>query len=77
MRTKVAKWGNSLAIRIPKVHADQIGVGDGSAIEIVARGDVLIIKRPARTLETLLAGVTAENLHGETATGKPRGREEW
>ena len=41
----VAKWGNSLAIRIPKPVAEQWGVTDGSEIEMVVRGDVLVMRK--------------------------------
>lgn len=77
MRTRISKWGNSLAVRIPRSFAEQLGVTDGSAIEISAHGERVILERPKYDLADLLEGVTAENLHGETDTGEARGREEW
>lgn len=77
MRTRVSKWGNSLAVRIPRSFAEQLGVTDGSAIEISAHGERVILERPKYVLSDLLEGVTPENLHGETEVGEARGREEW
>jgi antitoxin MazE len=73
----MAKWGNSLAVRIPRAFADQLGVAEGSAVEIAAAGNAITLRKPAYALETLLAGITPENLHGETVTGRPVGREAW
>ncbi len=77
MRTQVTRWGNSLAVRLPRAYAAQLGVSEGSAIEIVARGDALVLHKPRYVLDELLAGVTPGNLHGETRTGGAVGREEW
>jgi len=65
MSTRVAKWGHSFAVRIPRALAKQFGVRDGSVVEITATSEGLLIKKPGYTLGGLLAGVTPENLHGE------------
>lgn len=77
MRIRATKWGNSLAVRIPRAYAEQIGVSEGAAIEITASGDTLVLRRPRYTLEALVAGVTPRNLHGETDWGSAVGREAW
>ncbi|HEC90071.1 MAG TPA: AbrB/MazE/SpoVT family DNA-binding domain-containing protein [Alphaproteobacteria bacterium] len=77
MRVRLSKWGHSLAVRIPRAFAEQLGVTDGSAIEIMATGERIVLKKSKYTLQGLLDGVTLENLHGETDTGVPVGREEW
>jgi antitoxin MazE len=33
---RVAKWGNSLAVRLPKALVDRLGLKPGDEIEIVA-----------------------------------------
>jgi antitoxin MazE len=80
MITKLQKWGNSLAVRVPKAFASEMKIGDGASIEMMVEEGALVI-RPARegewTLEALLAGVRDENIHGEWETGPPRGRETW
>ena len=75
--TKVQKWGNSLAIRIPSAFAEQLMVKQGSEVNLLLDGDRLVIKprRSEPSLSALLAQVTDENIHSEIATGEPTGRE--
>ena len=77
MRARLSKWGHSLAVRIPRPFADQLGLSEGSAIEIVAGGDAIVMTKPKYSLDELLAEVRPENLHGEIDTGRAVGREEW
>ncbi|WP_309744057.1 MULTISPECIES: AbrB/MazE/SpoVT family DNA-binding domain-containing protein [unclassified Chamaesiphon] len=76
----VAKWGNSLAVRIPQHLAKEIGLSDGVEVEIVAIDGNLTIK-PRRqkqySLEELIAGITPENRHAEIDTGTSVGEEIW
>ncbi|MDE2786932.1 MAG: AbrB/MazE/SpoVT family DNA-binding domain-containing protein [Chloroflexota bacterium] len=76
-KTRVATWGSSLAIRIPKPIAEQWGVQEGSAIEIVPDGDTLMLRKQVYDLTSLLDQVTPDNLHEEMNTGTPQGKEEW
>lgn len=80
MLTKVQRWGNSLALRIPKAFAIDAGLEDDSAVEILLVDGQIIVK-PVTTeswsLEQLLAGVTSENMHHETDTGNTVGNEAW
>jgi antitoxin MazE len=79
MKTVVQKWGNSLALRIPKTMAEHIKVKEGVSVDIREDGDTLFI-RPSKTkltLKELLAKVKPENLHGETQTGYVVGKEVW
>ena len=75
----VAKWGNSLAIRIPKNIADKINLKEGTAISIDATDNNIVItpKQPKYTLEELLAGASSENFDGEFDWGEPVGEEVW
>lgn len=77
--TKVQKWGNSLAIRIPSALAEQLMVKQGSEVNLLLDGDRLVIKprRSEPSLSAPLAQVTDENIHSEVATGEPTGREVW
>lgn len=80
METHLRKWGNSLAIRIPKLLAAQLGLVNHSLIEFSLRGQELVITPAKRTnlkLSDLLAGVTEENLHEAIDTGPAVGREAW
>jgi len=80
LRSKVQKWGNSLAVRIPKAFAMELGVDQYSEVELsVAEGHLLVSTTggPPYTLEGLLAGVTQDNRHSEVATGPAVGNEAW
>ena len=80
MRSEIQKWGNSLAVRIPKAFAKEIGVDHQSAVDItVADGQLVVspLGAPPFNLEKLLQGVTEENLHSEVGTGAFTGREAW
>ena len=79
MQTKVQKWGNSLAIRLPPTLAREMGLSNQSIVELSWRYDQVIL-RPVKssfTLEQLVAGITNDNLHGEVDTGAPVGKESW
>lgn len=80
MHAKVQRWGNSLAVRIPKAFAKEVDLQEESPIEISVRERELVIAAsppPPLTLEALLAGITDENLHGEIETGPAVGNEVW
>ena len=80
MRSHVQKWGNSLALRIPKSFAAEAGLEKESAVEIsLEDGKVVVtpVAKPKFTLEKLLAGFTRENLHHEVETGPASGNEIW
>ena len=75
----VAKWGNSLAIRIPKNIADKINLKEGTAIAIDVSDNNIVItpKKLKYTLEELLAGASSEDFDGEYDWGEPVGEEIW
>jgi antitoxin MazE len=80
MTAVVAKWGNSLAIRIPKSVAEQAHVTEGTGIDFSVEGNSIIItpqKRRKYTLDELLEGMTPENFHSEFETGNAVGNEDW
>ena len=76
-KSHVSKWGTSLAVRIPKPIAEQWGVQDGSAIEIVPQGDQVVLRKKAYDLNSMLALVEPSNLHPELDTGPAHGGEVW
>ena len=76
-RTRVSRWGASLAIRIPKPVAEQWGVREGAVIELVTRRDEVILRKRRYDLEELVAGITADNRHGEADWGAAEGVDEW
>ncbi len=79
MTTTVQRWGNSLAIRIPKAFAEQARLEENTEVEIGVRGGSLVV-RPTRKdwrLDELLAGITASNVHVAITWGRRAGREVW
>lgn len=79
METRVQKWGNSLALRIPKPFANEIGLTDDSPVELSVKDGTLVIAPVNRlaSLRDLLALVTPDNLHREADTGPAVGGEAW
>ena len=80
MKTRVQKWGNSLALRIPKSFADEAGLHKETAVEVsVTDGKIVVtrLSQPKLTLEQLLSKVTTDNLHHEVDTGAAVGNETW
>ncbi len=80
MLTKVQKWGNSLALRIPKPFALDAQLENDSLVEIsFVKGQIIVtpIPAPSWTLDELLAGITEDNLHSEIDTGFAVGNEVW
>jgi len=80
MQTKVQKWGNSLALRIPKVLALDAHIKEGSLIEIAVSNGEIVAKPTMKAvfdLKELVRQITPKNVHGEVKTGKPIGRESW
>ena len=80
MKTKVQRWGNSLAVRIPKAFAEEVGLTDDTPIEMrLVKGGLLLEPSPTcgPSLDELLDGVTESNRHDEVDTGPPQGSEAW
>ena len=80
MKVQIQKWGNSLALRIPKSFAVETKVEQGSTVEVsLEKGRIVVtpVAEPEYTLEGLLDKVTKNNLHGETDTGVSVGNEAW
>ena len=66
MKSRIQKWGNSLAVRIPKSFAEELGWGENAPVEMSLEEGALVIKTDSERawgLESLLAGVTGENIH--------------
>ena len=80
MRVQVQKWGNSLALRIPKPFATEVQVEEGTLVDLsVVKGKLVVTPatRKKTTLSQLLAKVNRTNVHGEVETGPSVGREAW
>lgn len=80
MTFQIAKWGNSLGVRIPREIAKQLHMEEGTAVTFTVVDGSLMIQAQTRkkyTLSELLEGMTEDNFHPETNTGTPVGNEIW
>lgn len=78
MKTQVQKWGNSLALRIPKSFAAESNIEEGSRVNLsVVEGRIIVepVIERIYDLDDLLSRVTKQNIHAEIDTGTPVGKE--
>ena len=78
MKTKIARWGNSFAVRLPKSAVERLGLKNGTAIELTSEDGKLLLT-PQHTadpeLAKLIAKITPKNRRGETDWDVPVGLE--
>lgn len=80
MVTKVQKWGNSQGLRLSKQVLEMARISVGDDVEIVAREDEIIVRKPRAKKYDLaeLISRLPQNYRGtEEAFGKPVGKEVW
>lgn len=80
MQAQLMKWGNSLAVRIPKPVAEAADLKEGDALEISVThpGEVKLAAIPARrSLQQLVTEISDANRHDEVDWGASVGREVW
>jgi len=80
LRLQVRKWGNSLALRIPKPFAQDAAVKEGTLVDVsLSEGKLVVapVRKKTLTLKQLLTKVHRGNLHVEVDSGPPAGREAW
>jgi antitoxin MazE len=80
MRATIQKWGNSLALRIPKTYGKELGISESTQVEISIDKSTLVI-RPKKVkkpvLKQLLAMINEKNRHAAIETGPAVGKEVW
>ena len=79
MKTQVARWGNSLGLRIPKSVAADANVSEGDEVEVTVESGAIVVRAAPRryTLEELLDGLPAGTKPELIDWGPPVGKEEW
>ena len=79
MQTQVSKWGNSLAVRLPRTVTKEVGLRDGEPVDLSLEGKRIVIapQRRRYRLSDLMRRVTADNIHDAVETGEPEGRDVW
>lgn len=77
MQVQLARWGNSLGVRIPKDIAAAAGLSDGDKVEMIAQGHEIVITsaKPRYRLEELLTGITPAAMREAFDWGEDAGRE--
>jgi antitoxin MazE len=79
-KAQMSKWGNSLAIRIPKEVAEKAALREGDVLilEVEAKGAIAMkVESSLPSLKQLVSAITRENIHSETDWGEPVGNEQW
>ena len=78
-RTQVARWGNSLGLRLPKSVALEAQLADGDTGDVSVDNGAVVIRpsRPRYVLEDLVRRITSRNRHTENDWGTPLGHEVW
>ncbi len=77
--TQIARWGNSLGLRLPKSVTLEAQVDEGDTVDVSVRNGAIVIRpsRPTYSLELLVAKITPRNRHHESDWGTPVGDEAW
>jgi antitoxin MazE len=79
MVLQFAMWDDDVALRLPNEVAQKIHATDGARVDVtIEDGKVVLTPLESHTcysLDELLAGITEENLHGETFAVAPVGAE--
>jgi len=78
--TRVAKWGNSLAVRIPRAIVTEARLAEGDRLSLDLAGDgsiVLRLERRKYSLDQPVAAIKPRNRHSESDWGAPKGKEVW
>ncbi len=78
--TQIAKWGNSLGLRLPKAVALEAQLDAGDTVRVSVEDGAIVVRpaRPTYSIDALVARITTRNRHDETDWGTaPVGRELW
>jgi len=80
MISKVIKWGNSLALRLPKAYTKELNLNENSPVEINSDKEKITItpvELKKYDSKELFSRISEENIHKEIETGIPQGKEIW
>lgn len=77
MRVLVKKWGNSASVRIPAAVMAASHLSVDQTVDVREEGGRIVIEpvREDELVETLIAGITPDNLHGDVSLGPAVGKE--
>ena len=72
MKTNAQKWGNSLAIRVPKAVPTQVGIKAQDELDIEVHDGNVVLKPHLRRVywhDDLVKRITKKNMHTEFDSG--------
>ncbi len=77
MQVQIARWGNSLGLRVPKDVAARVGLKEGARVDVAAEDGRIVVslQRPMYALDELLVGMTPDAMHDAFDWGPDLGRE--
>ena len=83
MEQTVQKWGNSLAVRIPKALARELELQNGSEVDLSSEDGALVLRPRAKRVrrkydvDEMVSRITDENMQPFIDMGPPIGKEQW
>lgn len=79
MKSRIQKWGNSLAVRLPKSIAEQKSLREGSGISVILKNNQIVLEPEAEefSLTSMLKEINPDNIHSETEWSEAQGNEVW
>ena len=77
MRSSIARWGNSLAVRVPKEVAETIGLREGAALDLTIEDDAIVLRRRRHDIRNLVAAMADAEQPPLLMEDAPRGNETW
>ena len=60
MRTSIAKWGNSLAVRVPREAAAAAGLREGAMLDLTVEDDAIVLRRRTVDIRVLVAAIEGQ-----------------
>ena len=82
MNTTIQKWGNSVAVRLPKEVLEKSTLHEGSRVLVQEeKGRIVITQVPKKQkkihITELVRAINSTNIHKEVSWGKRQGNEVW
>lgn len=77
MRASLARWGNSLAVRVPKEVAESVGLREGSALDLVVEEGAIVLRRRRYDIRALVDSAKGMEPPPLLLEDPPKGSEFW
>ncbi len=77
MRASVARWGNSLAVRLPRKAAESVGWREGAIVDLEVRDGDIVLRRRRYDIHELVAAMKGCEPPPLEWDDGPRGSEAW